>query len=225
MLVLSLLGTANLFAQSPIVIQAETMTIDPSVGAPSGNELTMWSNGEARAQILISTQMAYRVEVVARGDAAQGIFPQMNVEIDGINLGIPPSLTNSALNYVLSSIVLGIGQHEVTVAFTNDYYDGIEDRNLYVDSITLFPEASRSRVSLAWDANDPGEMVKNYRVYRREGASYAIVGIVSGTTFDDYGVIDGHTYHYVVTAFSTLESEYSNEVTAVIAADILAPAL
>ena len=29
------------------------------------------------------------------------------------------------------------GTHEVAVAFTNDYYKSPEDRNLYVDKITL----------------------------------------------------------------------------------------
>ena len=29
------------------------------------------------------------------------------------------------------------GPHNVAVAFTNDYYDGIEDRNLFVDKVTI----------------------------------------------------------------------------------------
>jgi fibronectin type 3 domain-containing protein len=74
---------------------------------------------------------------------------------------------------------------------------------------------------LSWTASTSTD-VTGYNVYRStvSGGSYTKVNssLVAGSTFRDSSVVSGHTYYYVITSVdaSGVESQYSNEVQAVI---------
>lgn len=67
-----------------------------------------------------------------------------------------------------------------------------------------------------WDANDPAQMVTGYRVYMSETSmDYAnVYGETSSTQMMINGMVVGHTYYWVVTAYNAegMESGFSNEV-------------
>ena len=73
--------------------------------------------------------------------------------------------------------------------------------------------------TLTWTEATPGVTFKIYRAATPSGENYAVplgtvgVGVL---TYVDTTVVSGGTYYYTVTAFSTVESAPSNEVSAVI---------
>ena len=76
--------------------------------------------------------------------------------------------------------------------------------------------AGDARVRLDWNAS-PEPDVKGYRVYRSTtaGGPHAFVAAVAAPAFDDLGLTNGVTYHYVVTATDAhAESGPSNEAAA-----------
>ncbi len=93
--------------------------------------------------------------------------------------------------------------------------------DVLVDPPPLAPTGLRAaagdaRVRLDWNAS-PEPDVTGYRVHRSTtaGGPYAFVATVATPGFDDLGLTNGVTYHYVVTALDTrAESPYSNEAAA-----------
>lgn len=81
--------------------------------------------------------------------------------------------------------------------------------------------AAGASVTLAWDPN-PEPDIAGYKIYwRTNGQTYTTnwsVTITNGTTGTVTNLLLGRQYFFVATAFNTsgLESDYSNEVTAVI---------
>jgi hypothetical protein len=80
----------------------------------------------------------YTFEVRARGSYAGEAWPIMEVRIDQNEVGTVTVDTSSWAVYTIQAYVSS-GTHEVAIAFTNDYYRRRQDRNLYVDNVTIYP--------------------------------------------------------------------------------------
>jgi Ca-dependent carbohydrate-binding module xylan-binding len=70
------------------------------------------------------------------------MFPNAHVSIDGSVVGNISVTTSSFANFALSNVSARAAIHTLRVAFTNDYYSGGQDLNLYVQSITIMPNGS-----------------------------------------------------------------------------------
>ncbi|MFX1245781.1 MAG: hypothetical protein ACFFB2_06585 [Promethearchaeota archaeon] len=83
--------------------------------------------------------------------------------------------------------------------------------------LNLQATAGNNKIYLTWEApSDNGSSnILDYRIYRSTALSdYSLLGITSGTELIDATVINGQTYHYIVTARNIVgESDISNEVT------------
>jgi fibronectin type 3 domain-containing protein len=66
-------------------------------------------------------------------------------------------------------------------------------------------EASDGRVTLSWEAPSPSSdaPIDGYNVYRRVlNGEYTLIATVTGTSYIDHDVTNGHEYQYVVSAMS-----------------------
>ncbi|MFX0172996.1 MAG: alpha/beta fold hydrolase [Candidatus Hodarchaeota archaeon] len=85
----------------------------------------------------------------------------------------------------------------------------------------LWVEAGDGKVKLEWEApmDDGGAPITGYKIYRAasSGDPYSLIGSSITLSYIDLTVTNGETYYYVVTAINRQgESEYSNEVSAIL---------
>ncbi len=73
---------------------------------------------------------------MARGDYAGGAWPIMEVRIDQTPVGTVTVDSSSWAAYTIQASITP-GTHEVAFAFINDYWQAPDDRNLYVDKVTI----------------------------------------------------------------------------------------
>ncbi len=231
-LLILMLCSSPLLAQT-VTVEAESMTVDPNIGGPDGPGVMVWSAGTLQKSVSIPSATTYRIDVVARGESAQGVNPIMDVRIDGGSLGVPVSVGAVWATYAIATVPLTAGMHSLTIAFTNDYFDGTEDRNLFVDKTEfwfgLAPPVmvQAGKFKLEWDPNAEATLT-GYRLYRSEQQDVygAALGTVTkpATSYQDLTAQPGHTYYYVVTAVANgIESAHSNTVVAVVASPTQPP--
>ena len=77
-----------------------------------------------------------RLEVIAKGSYAGEGWPIMEVRIDGVAL---ETVTIDSADWKTFEVSVDVtpGLHEVAFAFINDYYVAPDDRNLYIDKVTI----------------------------------------------------------------------------------------
>lgn len=96
-------------------------------------------------------------------------------------------------------------------------------------TLTTLSFGQAGPVELMWDANDPGDGVQGYHVYRssQSGSGYSRINpaLVTGTSYLDSTAPPGDTCYYVCTAVNGegLESGFSNEVQFTVPAENSAP--
>lgn len=114
-------------------IQAETLTSD--VGGSSGDAWNLWSTGELTASFSIAVAGRYRVVVRAEEQAAGDEPARMRVSVDGAVVG---TVDVTGLDDHAFELTLAAGEHSVTAAFENDFYDpdAGADRNLLIDAFS-----------------------------------------------------------------------------------------
>jgi hypothetical protein len=118
-------------------IEAEDMPVKTTGGSTSGG-WNIWSNGYIADTVDFSAGGTYTFEVRAGGRYAGGAWPIMEIRIDGDVIGTVTVDASSWEVYTIQAYVSS-GTHEVAITFTNDYYNRPEDRNLYVDKVTIYP--------------------------------------------------------------------------------------
>jgi hypothetical protein len=100
------------------------------------------SNGEIATTITVDAAGDQNLVVRAYGRQAGADLPHMVITVDGaIVAEVDVSAVEAAPAEHSVAVSLGAGNHTVSVAFTNDFYDSAaaQDRNLYVDWIELRP--------------------------------------------------------------------------------------
>ena len=123
------------------IIEAERMTPQPGVPhfANAGSCASMACNGYIETPVRVAAAGQYSVEVVAAGSSAAGVFPEVDVTVDGQSVGII-RLTSADWRGYSVPCKLSEGDHELRLAFTNDFNGGGEDRNLRLDKVTFYRE-------------------------------------------------------------------------------------
>jgi GH35 family endo-1,4-beta-xylanase len=130
-------GAANALAaaENALVIEAATARIHTE-GRAAGNEWNLFSNGDVGDYVQFAQGSRYEVVVRARGSAAGFQWPIAAIKLDG-DIRRTFTVARPDFGDYRETIELEPGLHAVAVAFTNDAVIGGEDRNLYLERITL----------------------------------------------------------------------------------------
>jgi hypothetical protein len=112
-----------------------------SVGGAAGSGWNIWSNGYIENEFTLTDDVL--VQIRMKGDAAQDVWPEMELAIDGTVVATQTVDSSDYTLYEFGFMEYG-GTRSVQVRFTNDYYQNGEDRNLYVESVTISGVASGS---------------------------------------------------------------------------------
>jgi hypothetical protein len=105
-----------------------------STGSADGSSWNIWSNGYIQNNFTLADDALIRINM--KGDVAQNVWPEMELAIDDTVVATRTIGTSNYQDYEFSFIGYG-GSHQVQIRFTNDYYGNGEDRNLYVQSVTV----------------------------------------------------------------------------------------
>jgi hypothetical protein len=128
----------------------EAETIGGTVGSVCcGGFWNLSSNGEIATTVTVDQNGDQNVVVRAYGRQGGPDLPHMTITVDGAVVAeFDVSATEAAPAEHAVTVPLTAGNHAVSVAFTNDYYDAAAglDRNLYVDWIELRPVGGPSSV-------------------------------------------------------------------------------
>lgn len=127
-------------------------------------------NGRIETPVRFNSAGAYTFEVVAGGDAAAGVLPQIGITVNGASRTNFFLTTTNLARYAVT-LSLPAGTHKIGLAFLNDFYAPPQDRNARFDRltltrplpprlITLQADPTRSVATLQWEAG-PG---KTYNV-------------------------------------------------------------
>jgi YVTN family beta-propeller protein len=120
-------------ACAPANYEAETMY--HSTGGSTSGGWNIWSNGYVSTQHAFG-QGATTITVYARGSVAANVWPNMRVLVGGVVLGNVAVNTTSYRAYSFS-YAANAGSAEIRVQFTNDLNQNGQDRNLYVDRVSI----------------------------------------------------------------------------------------
>jgi Glycosyl hydrolases family 2, TIM barrel domain/Ca-dependent carbohydrate-binding module xylan-binding/Glycosyl hydrolases family 2, sugar binding domain/Glycosyl hydrolases family 2 len=144
------------FQQSPgVAIAAVTMTnINVSAYSTSGGIAHLNSNGRIETTINFTTAGNYTFTLVAGGNAAAGVMPQIGVTVDG-SVRTNFFLTTTNLTTYTITLFLTAGMHAIGLAFLNDYYAPPEDRNAFFSQVTITPLPAFQIIDLNTDATEP----------------------------------------------------------------------
>ena len=107
---------------------------DPA--AQEGAAWLLWANG-GLAQSFRPGPGAYRVEIVAKGDAAVNVWPIMELHADGVKVA-QWTVSSSTWRTYATTLAFASGEaKELRIQFTNDYNANGHDRNLRLDALRL----------------------------------------------------------------------------------------
>ncbi|MDH7571029.1 MAG: carbohydrate-binding domain-containing protein, partial [Armatimonadota bacterium] len=124
-----------------VSVEAESM--EPSPGMPhfrrTGTAALLAANGYIETEISVARAGTYRLEVIAQGTAAQGVYPLVEVWLDDQKVGTAQLLSGTWRAYPLSA-QLSAGKHRLRLAFVNDLNREGEDRNLQLDKVIFYAE-------------------------------------------------------------------------------------
>ena len=110
-----------------------------TVGGPiEDGAWNLWSNGRVGQYLRIQRDGDYDIVVRAAGSRAAGVWPEMALLVDGLPLAEKTVPKGEMADYRFQ-VKLAAGVHEIAVAFLNDQFADGEDRNLYLQKITVAP--------------------------------------------------------------------------------------
>jgi hypothetical protein len=120
-------------------IEAERMTPQPNMPffSNSGTCASLACSGYIASPVRVATPGTYQLELTAAGTSAAGVFPLVDVLIDGRSVGTIQLTCGDWRPYWIS-LELPQGDHELRLAFTNDLNTGGEDRNLRLDKVVIY---------------------------------------------------------------------------------------
>jgi len=148
------------------IIVAREAPLRTAGGELESGAWNLWSNGCVGQYFRFDRPGTYRVVVRASGSPAEGVWPEMALLLDGRALATATVTRRSMADYQFS-VKLPAGMHELTVGFLNDRRTAEEDRNLYLDRITITPPAG------AADLMSIGVEEMSVECRRREEAALA----------------------------------------------------
>jgi uncharacterized protein YkwD len=131
-------------AASSVSLSAGSLNVTGcSFNGPTGDgSVALYCAGEIYGSVTFpSGNGTYQLSITARGDLVPGRFPNAQISIDGSVIGNITVTTSSFAPYTIDNVSTRAGVHTLRIAFTNDYYSGGQDLNLYIQSITITPNS------------------------------------------------------------------------------------
>lgn len=119
-----------------VAIRPEKAAIRTEGGPAAGGGWNLWSNGRVGQPIRVTKGGTYRVVIRAGGSPAAGVWPEMALAIDG-RAAKTVTVGQAEHKDYSFEVDLAPGIHEIAAAFLNDALVNGEDRNLYLDRITI----------------------------------------------------------------------------------------
>ncbi|NQU21657.1 MAG: endo-1,4-beta-xylanase [Candidatus Nealsonbacteria bacterium] len=123
-------------APAATVIEAERAAVRTEGGEVDEGIWNLWSNGRVGQYVRAAKAGKYQIEVRAYGSPAAGEWPKMTLTVDGRALQTVTVDRDTPADYRFD-VELPAEVCELAVAFNNDLVRGQEDRNLYLDRITI----------------------------------------------------------------------------------------
>jgi GH35 family endo-1,4-beta-xylanase len=120
---------------SALTISAESAHIK-TIGAAMPGGWNLHSEGDVGDYVRADRAGTVPVIVRAYGSPCKGVWPNMQIMVDGEPGSSVTVDSKDWAEYTLKAAIPA-GVHTVTVAFTNDAVEGSEDRNLYLQKIEL----------------------------------------------------------------------------------------
>jgi len=124
------------------IIEAENMPIKTS-GRSTSDGWIIVGEGYIADNMDFAAGGTVSFEVMAKGSYAGGAWPIMEVRIDQTLVGTVTVDSSSWTTYTIQASITA-GTHEVAIAFINDYFDSPDDRNLYVEKVTIIQNGVNS---------------------------------------------------------------------------------
>lgn len=125
-------------AQSVNIGRFEAENLNGTAGRAESDSWLIWSNGSVSTGFQTQQAGAVQFSIRAWGSRAGSDLPNMRVTVNGQNIGdvaVDAQRDNPQVYTVETD--LDAGSHSVQVAFTNDFNQNGDDRNLWVDYIDV----------------------------------------------------------------------------------------
>jgi len=122
-----------------VFIEAEDMTENEGISwfRREANAVYLGSNGNLRTTVACAKEGDYVFEIVGYGTAAEGVYPILELALDGVTIGQVELASSGWRGFPLEAHVTE-GQHEIVLTFTNDLWRPPEDRNAWVDKMIVY---------------------------------------------------------------------------------------
>jgi GH35 family endo-1,4-beta-xylanase len=118
-----------------LVIRAEQAAIKTE-GGPVAGGWNLWSNGRVGQRVVISRAGSYTIVIRAWGSPTEQVWPEMALLVDELEIKTVSVSRGTVADYRFD-VELKEGVHEVAADFLNDARIAGEDRNLYLERITI----------------------------------------------------------------------------------------
>jgi hypothetical protein len=109
--------------------------------ASGGQCWNLWSNGSITTTTTALAAGTKQVTVMALGDPAGGVWPQMEVYVDSVQV-MNVAVSDDVWRPYSAAVTLAAGTHTVEVRYTNDGTVSGNDRNLLVDYASTNPSTA-----------------------------------------------------------------------------------
>ncbi|MBU0677387.1 MAG: endo-1,4-beta-xylanase [Verrucomicrobia bacterium] len=123
--------------QQPVTVPAEQFT-RPRAGSAGNEGWVLDETGEVMCVFDFPESARYTFILVAKGDMAGDEPPVMKITAEGRLLAEEEVRSERWATYTVQASIAS-GTHEIAIAFVNDFFDGKQDRNLYLRSLTVVP--------------------------------------------------------------------------------------
>jgi len=190
-------------ASDTLVIQAQRAAVKTD-GGPIPGGWNLWSNGRVGQYIKVARSERYTIIVRAWGSPAGRVWPEMAFLVDELEVKSVTVASDQPADYAVS-VELDAGDHEIAAAFRNDAQIGNEDRNLYLERITIDAPPGAQAPSItsgehqAMDADrrERGIVAATGAAIDRNRKSSAVVRVVdsSGQPIEGARVVVRQTRH------------------------------
>lgn len=123
-----------------VTFECEAMTPKPNLMHFSrlGTHVAMATNGYVEQVVEVAKSGRYTLELLAGGSEAEGVYPLVEILLDGKKIG-QAQLTQSGWKTYPVEVNLESGTHNLRLAFVNDRnIPGVGDRNVQFDKVTFF---------------------------------------------------------------------------------------
>jgi len=138
-------------SSAELVIPASNAAVKTEGGPLTDGAWNLWSQGRVGQPLRIASDDMYQIVIRAWGSPAAGVWPKMALVVDGRPAKTVTVDRGERTDYRFN-VELTEGIHEIAAAFLNDAVVAGEDRNLYLDCLTIIPPEGAGEPALVGKA-------------------------------------------------------------------------